>query len=144
MMVADVQPPASRHDASKRLVGIHVLVVDDVADVRTLYQDLLEFEGASVRVAGSARDAIAAFRSDVPDVLVSDIMMPNEDGYWLIKAIRAVPTQGRARPQTLAITGDPHQHSHERVCAAGYDAHLSKPIQWETLCSVVARLAGRL
>jgi CheY-like chemotaxis protein len=134
--------PATR-DPRELLHGLHVLIADDEEGPRELFRDVLEIAGARVTVAASARAALAAIERDVPDVLVSDIMMPGEDGYWLIEAVRALPTEGRRRLRALAITGDPRHHSRERVRAAGFDAHLSKPVGVDILCVAVARLAGR-
>lgn len=125
------------------LDGVHIVVVDDEEDPRALFRDVLEEAGARVTAASSARDALAVIERDSPDVLVSDIMMPNEDGYWLIDAVRALPSKGRRCPRALAITGDPQRHSWGRVRAAGFDAHLSKPVGVDVLCSEVARLAAR-
>jgi len=124
------------------LEGIRVVVVDDEDGPRTLFREVLELHGSQVTAVSSARDALDAMKREIPDVLVSDIMMPNEDGYWLIAAVAALRlTHGR--PRALALTGDPRQHSRLRVFRAGYHAHLSKPVGIETLCATVARLAGR-
>jgi CheY-like chemotaxis protein len=125
------------------LEGVLVVVVDDEDDPRALFRDVLELAGARVTVASSARAALEAIEREMPDVLVSDIMMPDEDGYWLINAVRALPS-GTGRPRALAITGDPRRNSRDQVLRAGYDAHLSKPVGVDVLCAAVARLAGRL
>ena len=122
------------------LTGLHVVVVDDERDVRELFSDVLRLAGAHVRAASSARDALSLIEAQMPHVVVSDVMMPHEDGYWLIAAIRAM---GPARPRTLAITGNTEQHSRDEMLRAGYDAHLSKPIGVDALAAAVARLAGR-
>jgi len=139
---------ASAHDAGAErrglLDGVHVLVVDDEDDPRELFRDVLELAGAHVSVASSARAALAAIEDHVPDVLVTDIMMPSEDGYWLIEAVRAIrDATGRRHPRALAITGDRWRHPRSRAVDAGFDAELTKPIGIETLCETVARLAGR-
>ena len=126
------------------LDGVHVLVVDDEEDPRELFRDVLELAGARVSVAASARAALAAIEREVPDVLVSDIMMPSEDGYWLINAVREFRhATGRRHPKALALTGDGRRHSRSHTLDAGFDAQLSKPIGVDTLCGAVARLAGR-
>jgi len=119
---------------------VHVVVVDDEESVRALFNDVLELAGAQVRAASSAREALALIEERMPRVLVSDIMMPYEDGYWLIAALRAM---GPRRPRTLAITGDARRHSRDELLRAGYDAFLSKPISVDLLTATVARLAGR-
>jgi two-component system CheB/CheR fusion protein len=129
-------------DSTQRLKGIRVVVVDDEEGPRTLFREILEVEGATVTAVSSAREALAAIEQDIPDVLVSDIMMPNEDGYWLITAVSALRL-AHGRPRALALTGDSRRHSRLRVFSAGYHAHLSKPVGIETLCERVGRLAGR-
>jgi len=138
--------PAARGstESPKRLLhGVHVLVVDDERDPRELFRDVLVLAGARVTMVASAREALAAIEHEPPDVLVSDIMMPREDGYWLIEAIRAAHRESWSRMRALALTGDVHRHSRDRVLTAGYDAHLSKPVSVDVLCTTVARLAGR-
>jgi len=125
------------------LKGVHVVVVDDEDDPRALFSEVLAMAGARVTVASSAREALGIIERDVPDVLVSDIMMPGEDGYWLIEAVRLLPSEGNRRIRALAITGDPVQHARDRVLRAGYDAHISKPMGVDALCALVARLVGR-
>jgi hypothetical protein len=75
---------------------LHVVVVDDEEGPRALFSDILAMVGARVTVASSAREALAIIERDRPDVLVSDIMMPGEDGYWLIKAVRLLTSDGTA------------------------------------------------
>jgi CheY-like chemotaxis protein len=125
------------------LEGVHVVVVDDDHDARMLFCDVLELAGARVTTASSARAALAAIEREVPDVLVSDIMMPIEDGYWLIQAVRELPLRGHRRPRALALTGDFTRHPRDRALRAGYDAHLGKPVSVDVLCAAVARLAAR-
>ena len=124
------------------LNGLHVLVVDDDAGPRQLFRDVLEVAGARVTVAPSARLGLAAIQCEVPDVLVSDIMMPEHDGYWLIRSVRELSTEHGGRVPALAITGDPHQHSRTRALAEGFNAHLPKPINVRELAAIVARLAS--
>jgi CheY-like chemotaxis protein len=124
------------------LSGLHVLVVDDDAGPRQLFRDVLEVSGARVTVAPSARLALAAIQIEVPDVLVSDIMMPEHDGYWLIRSVRELSTEHGGRIPALAVTGDPSQHSRDRALAEGFNAHLQKPLNVRELLSTVARLAS--
>src|SRR4051812_49325769 len=106
-------------DPSQRLNGIRVVVVDDEEGPRTLFREVLTLDGAQVTAVSSAREALAAIERDVPDVLVSDITMPNEDGYWLIAAVTALRL-AHGRPRTLALTGDSRRHSRLRVFGAGF------------------------
>jgi len=124
------------------LAGIHVLVVDDEPGPRELFRDVLVLAGAEVRVAASARAALHLIASEVPHVLVSDVMIPGEDGYWLIKAVREL-TQRSDRPRAVAVTGNTVTHTRDRALGAGSDAHLGKPVNVDQLQATVARLAGR-
>ena len=125
----------------QRLDGLSVLVVDDDPAPLDLYREILTLAGARVRVATSARAAVLLVRQQMPDVLVSDIMMPGEDGYWLIRTLRDLSVEEGGGVPALAVTGDPRTHSSERALAAGYDSHLAKPVQIAEFCATVARLA---
>src|ERR1051325_3943516 len=100
--------PVAQHfagDRGHRLEGIRVVGVDDEEGPRMFFREVLELEGAQVIAVSSAREALTAIERDIPDVLVSDIMMPNEDGYWLIAAVAALRIR-HGRPKALALTGD--------------------------------------
>ena len=126
---------------SPKLNGISVLVVDDDPAPLELYREILTLAGARVRVATSARAAVLLVQQEVPNVIVSDIMMPGEDGYWLINAVRELPAELGGRVPALAVTGDPGRHSRERTRQAGYDSHMAKPVQIAEFSATVARLA---
>jgi two-component system, chemotaxis family, CheB/CheR fusion protein len=126
---------------SQRLDGLSVLVVDDDPAPLELYREVLTLAGARVRVATSAKAAVLLVQQEIPDVVVSDIMMPGEDGYWLINTLRELPADLGGRVPALAVTGDPGRHSRERARAAGYDCHLTKPVQITEFSATVARLA---
>ena len=125
---------------SRKLDGLTVLVVDDDPAPLDLYREILTLAGAHVRVATSARAALLMVQQEVPDAVVSDIMMPGEDGYWLIRALRELPAEEGGRVPALAVTGDPGTHSSERTRQAGYDCHLAKPVQVAEFSATVARL----
>jgi len=138
------------HDVGRRdqlptdaLIGVHALVVDDDRDSRNLLKMVLEYCGALVTVVGSARDALRMLQYVTPDVVVTDIAMPTNDGYWLIDQIRALrATEGGAVP-SIAITAHGDEHGPQRTLAAGFQAHLRKPIDpWE-LCHAVASAVRR-
>src|SRR2546425_4758016 len=125
------------------LIGVHVLVVDDDRDSRLLLKTLLEYCGALVTTAASARDAMKTLRRVVPDVVLSDVVMPKEDGDWLMDQIRQLPAKEGGGLPTIAITGYGDEHGPHRTLAAGFHAHLRKPIDpWE-LCRTVARAVRR-
>ena len=126
-----------------RLTGIRVLVVDDEPDARALVKRLLEDRGATVRTAGSADEAMSLFRENPPDVLVSDIGMPGEDGYSLIRRVRALlPEQGGHIP-AIALTAYARSEDRIKAIVAGFQMHLAKPVEAMELLAQVASLMGR-
>jgi CheY-like chemotaxis protein len=131
------------HLPSDALTGIHVLVVDDDADARQLIRTILEYCGALVTAVGSAAAALSALRSVVPDVLLSDISMPEHDGYWLIEQVRALPPDRGGRMPAVALTAHGRTHGPDRTLAAGFQAHLAKPVDAWELCRVLSGLVRR-
>lgn len=141
-MVCEKRP--ANDAAQTGLAGIHVLVVDDEQGPRELFRDVLALAGAEVTVAASARAALQLIASEVPHVLVSDVMMPGEDGYWLIKAVRELTQRSEQHGlRAVAVTGNTVTHTCDRALGAGFDAHLGKPVNVDQLQATVARLAGR-
>lgn len=125
------------------LHGLKVLFVDDQADARELIAELLELHGAKVVVADSAASALKALDETSPDVLVSDIGMPVEDGYQLIRKIRARGDDRGGKIPAVAVTGFASSIDNQNAISEGFQFYLAKPIDPHTLLSVVARLSGR-
>lgn len=126
------------------IAGLKVLVVDDERDVRDWVSALLEHCNAVVFTAASAAEALAALRSHQPDVIVSDIGMPGEDGYTLIKKIRALaPADGGGTP-AIALTAYARMEDRTRAMVAGFNMHVAKPIEPTELLITIANLTGRL
>ena len=115
-----------------------MLVVDDDADSRRLTAAMLERAGATALAAPSAADGRAALAERAFDVLVADIAMPDEDGYALIRHVRSAADGGRL--PAVALSAYAREQDRERALAAGYDAHLTKPIEPEVLVQVLARV----
>ena len=124
------------------LHGLRVLVVDDEADARELVEAVLTRYGASVKVAASAHEAFREVRYWRPDVLVADIGMPVEDGYSLLRRIRALSSAEGGSIPAAALTAYAQLGDRERALAAGFQEHVSKPVPPDQLALVVARLAG--
>jgi PAS domain S-box-containing protein len=124
------------------LRGLHVLVVDDEVDARELLSRLLEHQGARVSVASSAEEALRQLKVDSPDVLVSDVGMPNMDGYQLMRQIRGTETRNNRLP-ALALTAFARAEDRKRAMLAGYQAHLAKPFDTAEFVLLVADLATR-
>jgi CheY-like chemotaxis protein len=126
------------------LEGTRVLVVDDEPDARDALVGLLEHYGAEVRAAASVSEAMAALKLSLPDVLVSDLGMPGEDGYDLIRRVRQLPAAGGAELPSLAVSAYATEEHRQRVLTTGFQRHLEKPVAAAELVVEVARLAGRL
>lgn len=124
------------------LEGLRVLVVDDEQDTRELVELLLARAGASVEVAGSAAQALDRLQTVRPDVLVSDIGMPGEDGYMLIRRIRDLGSADLARIPSIALSAYSRPQDSKRALLEGFTAHLAKPIDPEELLAVVKNLAN--
>jgi len=125
------------------LAGVRVVVVEDEADTRELLALSLQQCGAEVAAFGSVPEALASFDLAVPDVLLSDIGVPGEDGYSLIRKVRArEPALGGNVP-AAALTAYARAEDRLRALESGYQTHLAKPIDPAELIATVARLAGR-
>jgi hypothetical protein len=129
--------------AQAALHGLRVLVVDDEADARELVATVLEKRGAAVSVAASAADAFEALRSDPPDVLLSDLGMAGEDGYSLIGRVRALGADRGGAVPAVALTAYAGAEVGPRTRAAGFQTHLTKPVDPSRLAAIVADLARR-
>jgi CheY-like chemotaxis protein len=125
------------------LKGVHVLLVEDDADSRELIKTMLQYCGALVTAVGSAKDGMSTLHRVQADLLLSDLAMPEEDGYWLIGQVRALPpSQGGSIP-AIAITAHGYTHGVDRTLSAGFQGHLQKPIDpWE-LARTIGDLIGR-
>jgi PAS domain S-box-containing protein len=138
-------PTASRGVLFERppdLVGLHVLVVDDEEDTRLLVRSVLEQCAARVTTASSVAEGLAALKTLRPDVLLSDLGMPEEDGYSLIAQIRALPAEQGGRTPAAALTAYARVEDRMRVLRSGFQLHMPKPIEPAELVTVVASLAG--
>jgi PAS domain S-box-containing protein len=124
------------------LAGLRVLLVDDEADTRMLLTTVLEQRGAEVSAAASAAEALAAIATFEPDVLVSDIGMPGEDGYSLLRRVRALDPRAGGRVPAVALTAYAREEDRMRALRAGYQVHIAKPVNPAEFVAVVASLAG--
>jgi signal transduction histidine kinase/CheY-like chemotaxis protein len=124
-----------------RLDGVRVLVVDDDPNTRELLSEALGTTGARVKAADSARDALEQLHSDGIDVIVSDIAMPGEDGFWLMQHIRALPGE-LGRTPAIALTALARSEDRARALEVGFQMHLPKPVQLGELQARVATLAA--
>ena len=138
-----LQPVVALAPLLKILDGTRVLVVDDEADARDALVGLLERYGAHVRPAASVAEAMAALETDLPDVLISDLGMPGEDGYELIRRVRLLPAEAGGKVPSLAVSAYATEEHRKKVLRTGFQKHLEKPVAPAELVAEVARLAGR-
>jgi signal transduction histidine kinase len=138
--IVDAGGPAAR--TGSILAGVRVLIVEDDADVRTALLTVLELNGASVTAVASAAEAMDRLARDHPDVLVSDIMTPENDGYELIRRIRGLAAERGGRVPAAALTDGAATHEVGRILDAGYQLHLAKPVDASVLVAAVANLAA--
>jgi signal transduction histidine kinase/CheY-like chemotaxis protein len=126
-----------------RLDGLRVLVVDDDPDALELATAILARAGAVVRTCTSAAEAVGMLPHWHPDVLVSDIEMPGEDGYALIRAVRSLAAEQGGRTPAIALTAYGRRQDRMRSLTAGYNMHVSKPVDPGELTAIIASVAGR-
>jgi signal transduction histidine kinase/DNA-binding response OmpR family regulator len=124
------------------LDGLRILVVEDEDDTRDLILTVLKQCGAEVRGSESAAEALVAFREWSPDLLVTDIGLPEEDGFSLLKKVRASNQQSGQIP-AVALTAYATPEDRDRVLAAGFQMHIAKPVEPEELLTIIANVAGR-
>jgi signal transduction histidine kinase/CheY-like chemotaxis protein len=137
------RPPSPVAPLPDDLGGIVVLVVDDDADARELLEFMLERSGMEVRVAASSAEALDALRGDFnPSVIVSDIGMPDGDGYSLIRDVRTHPQEEKRGIPAIALTAFARTEDRTRALVEGFNVHMAKPVEPLELIAAVARLAG--
>jgi two-component system CheB/CheR fusion protein len=134
--------PGPGRDALVRFDTLDVLLVEDDGDSREALGIGLEENGVHVRVAASVRQALEEYDARPPDVLVSDVGMPGEDGYALIRAIREREDGTTRRTLAIAITGFASRTDRDAALHAGFDAHVGKPVAAETLLERMSVLAA--
>jgi len=122
------------------LQDVHVLVVDDEAEVRDVIGEMLEIYGATVSAARSGEEAIGLVAARAPDVIVTDIAMGNGDGFWLLREVRK---RRSLTVPVIAISGHFDESGYERLLAAGFDFLVAKPVQFDDLARIIARSTGR-
>ena len=140
--------PAARetlpvYDCPERLDGLKVLVVDDEFDTREVLRAGIGQCGAEVLTASTVREALEAIEEERPDLLISDIGMPGEDGYELIKQVRALPAGRGGKMPAIALTAYARTEDRLRALRAGYQMHISKPVELAELVAVMASLIQR-
>ena len=121
------------------LTGLRVLVVEDDPVTRELLVVMLGFCGADVVAVASVAEAMELISIHLPAAIVSDISMPEEDGYALVRRLQASALQ----VPVIALTAHRYEHTRQRTLAAGFSHHLTKPVEPQILCDTVAAVAVR-
>jgi CheY-like chemotaxis protein len=119
------------------------LIVDDEADTREFVRTVLEQCGSEVTTASSVSEALGVLENHRQDFLISDLGMPREDGYALIRKVRELPAEKGGSTPAAALTAYARADDRNRALRAGFQVHIPKPIDPETLVSVVANLARK-
>lgn len=127
---------------SGTLTGLDILVVEDDDDTRFFITTVLEMDGAKVIAVISAADARNVLSELQPDVLISDIGLPGEDGYTFISKLRALKSNNSGRVPAIALTAFADSEARIRALEAGFDTHISKPVAPEELVEIVANLVA--
>jgi CheY-like chemotaxis protein len=132
------RPRPTPHNA---LAGVRILAVDDDPDSLDVLTSILRLQQGVVFSATSAVEALDLLRKERPNVVISDIAMPEHDGYWLMQQIQRLHEEGAPPVRCIALTAFANAAARERALAAGFGAHLSKPFDPDELVSVVRPLA---
>lgn len=133
-------------ECPQSLLGMKLLIVEDEPDARELLKLMLEQCGAKVKAAESAKEAFHGLGEWKPDLMISDIEMPGEDGYSLIQRVRSAETRPGRLP-AIALTAHARAEDRMRALRSGYDAHVAKPVEINELVTVIeslARTTGKL
>ena len=122
--------------------GLKIIVVDDVADSRELVEMYLKLCNAKVITVERAKDVLGLVENFKPDVVISDIYMPEEDGYWLIDRINAINQQSKII-KTIALIAAAREEDRKKLMRAGYDGYLAKPFILEDLTVLINELTTK-
>ncbi|MBD6621050.1 response regulator [Komarekiella sp. 'clone 1'] len=123
--------------------GLRVLVVDDQASIGELIAYILGDLGAVVTVATSAFEALAALQQQLPDLLLCDIVMPDMDGYMLIQRVQVLSLEQGKQIPAIALTAHAGEYNQQQALAAGFQMHISKPVELEQLIRAIVSLVGQ-
>jgi CheY-like chemotaxis protein len=137
-----LQAPSTPEMTVLDLGGVDALVVDDDRDARELIKRILNDCGATVRIAASAREAIELFREAPPQLLISDLGMPEVDGFELLDWVRRLPRAEGGQVPAIALTAFARSEDRLRALESGFSAHISKPVEPSELIATVASVVG--
>ena len=126
--------------AVMNLDGSHILIVDDERDARELLRAMLEKTRARISEAASAGEALRIIETDRPDILLADVAMPGMDGYSLVRVVRALPDTEGMHLRAIAVSAYASREDRQRAIAAGFNDHITKPVQVEDLYRTIERV----
>ncbi|MEH2437608.1 MAG: PAS domain S-box protein [Nostoc sp.] len=136
----EIKQDSNDSETSSNLNGVNILVVDDDADTREFIAFLLEQYGANVTAVASANEALAALSQSLPDILLSDIGMPEVDGCMFMRQLRTMPAEQGGQIRAIALTAYAGEMNAKQVLAAGFHKHLAKPVEPAELVDAIANL----
>ena len=134
-------PILARRHGELSLNGLKILIVEDDADSRDMLATILKQHGARVVEAENVERGFALFRAEQPNILVSDVGLPEQDGYDLIRRIRALPPTDGGNVPAIALTGYVSLQDQIQTLSAGFQEHLSKPVDTDRLIEVLRFLS---
>ena len=129
-----------QRDRGGDLLGIHVLVVDDNADARTIFRSVLAYAGAAVLVANSAVTAARTLKHIRPSVVLSDLSMPRRDGLWLVRWIRSRDAKRGTHLPVIAVSARDDVYEEANILTSGFDDYLVKPVEPAELFAAITRV----
>jgi PAS domain S-box-containing protein len=141
-LIVEQNPSSDLKSKFLSLAGVQILLVDDDADSLDFVAFVLEQDGAEVRAASSALEALQIIEQEKPDVLVSDISMPDMDGYTLLRLLRTWSAEQGGQIPAIALTAFARQYDQQQALQAGFQVHLPKPVNPEELVAAIIRLTG--
>lgn len=127
-------------EQTRLIKGLRVIVVDDISDSKDLLEMYLSQKKARVKAVDSAKDALTAIKNFRPNLIISDIYMPEQDGYWLIEQLNSLNTNSENYIPAIAVTAAAREQDREQLIAAGYDGYLAKPFLFEDLTTLIAKV----
>jgi len=122
--------------------GLKVLVIDDELDARELIRRILAQQEASVITAARAADGLELLKTEKPDIVISDISMPEKNGYQFIAEVRNLSAENGGTIPAIALTAFAHPDDRTKMMSAGYQKHLSKPVDSVALITAIDNLVG--
>lgn len=122
------------------LSGLRVMVIDDVTDCRDVVELYLTQIKAEVKAVSSVQEALSIMKQFKPKLVISDIYMPDLDGYWLIEQLKKLKLESEIKVKAIALTAAAEESDRDRLLAAGYDGYLAKPFVFEDLNRLITKL----